>query len=249
MAKQDEAQYFAQIGNEGVEFTLNKPYSDPINMGSLMHNIAAIATLIHNHYEGKKVRILDIGCGSGWTSNQFALMGHEVVGLDIAKEAIVAAKNTFQHKNVTFIHADYDIIQSKLKNSFDVAVFHDSLHHSDDIVETLRSARLSLVDAGICITCEPGIGHSTSPDAIEAVEKYGVTEADMPPSKILSAAKIAGYSSHKIYASPALMHRALYREYKAGKKSLLRYFPTRVFAVLYFHLSQKRREGICVLYR
>lgn len=249
MAKINEKKYFASIGDAGVTFSLNKPYADRVSAGCLMSNVASIASLLRNNFGMKDLRILDIGCGSGWTSNQFALMGHDVTGVDIAPEAIAAAKKTFSRSNLRYIESDYDKIVTDDKETYDVALFIDSLHHSDSLVATLKAAKKTLNKGGVCIVCEPGRGHSKSPDAIEAVEKYGVTEADLPPVKIIKAAKSAGFKRYKTYASPALMHRALYWEYDTvGIKKIIKYNIIRLASTLTLYLLKNRKEGLVVLY-
>lgn len=248
MAKTNEKRYFKNIGDDGLRFSLNKPYSDRISIGSLIHNIASVATILKNQYGVKNLKIIDIGCGSGWTSNQFALVGHDVTGVDISPDAIIAAKETFRIKNLNYVETDYDKIKKDYKSIFDVAIFIDSLHHSDSVEETLKSARATLKEGGICIVCEPGLGHSVSPDAIEAVAKYGVTEADLPPSKIIKSAKKAGYKRYKIYPSPALMHRSLYGEYSEGSKKIVKYDIFRLLSIVSFFLLKRRKEGLVVLY-
>mgnify|MGYP000803653628 CR=1 FL=1 len=44
--------------------------------------------------DGKKLKILDVGCGSGFFSILLAKEGHQVVGTDLTPEMVVNAKNT-----------------------------------------------------------------------------------------------------------------------------------------------------------
>ena len=75
MGKTEEDKYFNKIGKAGLEFTLGKPFSDLENVGSLLSDMAAIFSLMPK----RQLRIADMGCGSGWTSNFYALAGHDVV--------------------------------------------------------------------------------------------------------------------------------------------------------------------------
>lgn len=248
MGKQDEAAYFKAIGQDGVDFTLGKPFSDRINVGPLLHNIAAILTIIANKHGEGKVSIVDIGCGSGWTSSMFGKAGHNVVGVDIAPEAIDAAKRSFENGNTTYKLLDYDKLAEA--GEFDVAIFIDSLHHTDDVRKTLEAARAVMKPGGICIVCEPGKGHSTAPDAIAAVEKYGVTEQDMPPTLVRKLAKEAGWSKVEVYAHPSLLHRAAYKVLPKSRRlgAIMRLPGVRPLAVWYMAAIKKHDEGIVVLY-
>ncbi len=248
MGKQDEAAYFKAIGQEGIDFTLGKPFSDRINVGPLIHNIAAILTLIANRHKEATVSIIDIGCGSGWTSNMFGRVGHQVVGVDIAPEAIAAAKAKFENEYTSYKVLDYDNLAEA--GTFDVAIFIDSLHHTDDVRKTLEAVRTVMKPGGICIICEPGKGHSTAPDAIAAVEKYGVTEQDMPPSLVRKLAKEAGWARVEVYAHPSLLHRAAFKVLPEGRRlgTLMKLPGVRALAVWYIAAIKKRDEGVVVLY-
>lgn len=249
MAKQDEKSYFKKIGDEGVVFSLGKPFSDRINAGALLHNVGAVLSAIGNEFADKTISIVDVGCGSGWTSNMFAQTGHEVVGVDIAPEAINAARKAFIRTNLSYEVVDYDDL-SKL-GTFDVAIFIDSLHHSDNPVKTLTSIRKILKAGGICVVCEPGTGHSTALDAIEAVKKYGVTEQDMPPRLIKRAARKAGFKRFKTYAHPSFLHRLAYKEAPARslRASIIGFPGMRAVGAWYAVSLKKRDEGLVILYR
>jgi len=216
MAKAGERTYFKKIGKEGVDFTLAKPFSDPANTGSLLSDIAAVFTLLPQ----PPAKIIDLGCGSGWTSHFYALSGYDVTGVDISKDAVKAAGGRFSKPGLplTYIHADYDTLP--YENGFDAAVFFDSLHHAEDEVAALTAAYDALKPGGIIVLCEPGSGHSKSPSSIEAVEKYGVNERDMPPMLSRKALKKAGFKNIRTLPYPALLHRANYKTFTGIKRPL-----------------------------
>lgn len=217
MAKAGEKTYFKAIGQDGMDFTLRKPFSDPGNVGSLLHDIAAVFSLMPLPPPAK---VLDLGVGSGWTSSFYARAGYDVTGLDIAPEAIEAAKTYFCQPTLKLQYAVADYDNMHYSNIFDVAVFFDSLHHAEDEVVALKAAYKALKPGGYLIACEPGHGHSKSPSSIEAVAKYGVNERDMPPSLLVTQAHRVGFHDARIYAYPAMAHRALYKTYSEGIKQL-----------------------------
>ena len=93
MAKKGEREYFKRIDEANMQYSLHKPFSDGINIGSLLHDIAAVFSLLPA--PGHSQKILDLGCGTGWTSSFYARAGHQVTGVDIAPEAIQQAKKHF----------------------------------------------------------------------------------------------------------------------------------------------------------
>jgi ubiquinone/menaquinone biosynthesis C-methylase UbiE len=195
MAKQAEIDYVKNMPTGGIEHALNKPFSDPHCANYLMELGAVMALL-----PPAPSRLLDLGCGTGWTSCFFAKHGYQVTGQDIAPDMIHYAKinrDREQLANLNFIVSDYESMA--YTDEFDCAVFFDALHHAEDEMQAIQRVYQALKPGGICVTSEPGVGHSRSPAAIAAMQQYNVTECDMPPSKIIRAAKQAGFKTTRIY--------------------------------------------------
>jgi SAM-dependent methyltransferase len=195
MAKQGEIDYLKKLTADEVWHAVNKPFSDAGCDGELME-VAAIMALL----PAPPARLLDVGCGTGWTSIFFARRGYEVVGLDISADMIFHANANKQRAglaNVHFVVADYE--QLAFDAEFDCAVFYGALHHAVDERAALRMVCGALKPGGVCITSEPGEGHARNPGAIKAVRIYNVTEKDMPPARIIAAAMAAGFRTFRTY--------------------------------------------------
>lgn len=244
MAKQGEREYFKKIGKDGVAFTLHKPFSDPNNVGALLHDIGAVMSLLPD----APAKLLDLGCGSGWTSSFYAKAGYDVTGVDISPDAVKSAKKHFANiPNLKFTTKDYDEI--KFKNEFDAVVFFDSLHHAESEVAALSAAYKALKPGGILIACEPGVGHSKSPSSIEAVKKYGVNEKDMPPKLLRTFLRETEFNSVKTYAYPAITHRALYKQ-RAGTLGKIRNTAlVRGLTAGYMATFARQNHGIVVAFK
>ena len=121
-------------------------------------------------------KMLDVGVGSGWTSELFAKAGYQVLGLDISSDMIDLAKQ--RNCSAEFMVSDYEV--GPIPGKFDVAVIYDALHHADNERLVVKNVFDALSDDGVFITVEPGAGHSKTADSIQAIEKYGTTEKDMP---------------------------------------------------------------------
>lgn len=208
MSKLAEQNYLAVTGEAGKEHNLGKPFSD-IWCGMNLASIGTIMTLLPD----PPARILDMGCGGGWTSVFFAKRGYEVVGQDIAQDMIdLANQNKANHglgANLSFVCRDYE--ETKAESEFDAVLFYDCLHHADDERAALKTAYRALKPGGIVITHEPGEGHSISPGSIEAMEVFGVSERDMPPHLIISQGKAVGFKSSRIYPMQHDILEILYR--------------------------------------
>lgn len=178
MAKENEIDYIrevARIENVPLEqfsqYLANKPFSDS-RCGEYLMDMAQIFNLL----PAPPAKLLDVGVGSGWTSELFAMRGYDVIGLDISPDMIeLANKRSCRAK---FLVCDYET--GPIPGGFDVAVIYDALHHAEDEMSVLRNIYNALSDDGILVTIEPGAGHSTTEDSLEVMRKYGTTEKDMP---------------------------------------------------------------------
>jgi SAM-dependent methyltransferase len=195
MPKQAEIDYLKHLTPDEIRHAVEKPFSDAGCAAELME-IAAVMALL----PPPPARLLDLGCGAGWTSIFFARRGYEVVGIDISEDMILHAnanKRRAGTYNVQFLVADYE--QLDFAAEFDGAVFYGSLHHAVDEREALRRVWNSLRPGGICITSEPGDGHGQSSTSLRAVMNFHVTERDMPPRTIIAAARQAGFRQFRTY--------------------------------------------------
>jgi SAM-dependent methyltransferase len=213
MAKQGEIDYLRNLGKEGIQHAINKPFSDP-GCGGYLMEIGALMALL----PPPPARLLDVGCGTGWTSLFFARRGYEVVGLDIAEDMIRYANGLKQHggiTNVRFVVGDYETFRPE--GEFDCAVFYDALHHALDEEAALRMVHQALKPGGVCVTAEPGEGHAQAPHSLRAVAQFHVTERDMPPWKIRAAGKKVGFRRFQTFPHAYHLQEAAYPGKFRGK--------------------------------
>ena len=140
MTKQAEKDYLKNIGEAGIEHAFNKPFSDP-QCGLYFAQLGAVLTLLPD----PPARLLDMGCGTGWTSWIFAKRGYDVTGVDISEDMVHYARLNAERyglENARFIAGDYE--DTELGSGFDCAVFYDSLHHALDTESALRMVYRSL---------------------------------------------------------------------------------------------------------
>lgn len=194
--KEGEKEYLKKIGIQGQLHALNKPFSD-IHCKRYLIDIGLIMSFLPT----PPARLIDMGCGTGWTSIFFAKRGYDVVGVDISEDAIMLAnqnKQRYNVENVRFIVADYESISKENFGEYDCVVFYDALHHAENEFLALRCAFEILKNGGLCILSEPGVLHSVQKASVEAVKLYNVNEKDMPPQLIISIAKKIGFKEFHI---------------------------------------------------
>lgn len=94
------------------------------------------------------LKILDVGAGNGWLSNQLARRGHALAAVDVsndARDGLGAWTNYEAHFGCyqsEFDHLPFDDAQ------FDVVIFNASLHYAADPVAPLREASRVLAQPG-----------------------------------------------------------------------------------------------------
>lgn len=200
VAKDDEINYLSKLGEGGREHALNKPWSDP-GRGTYLLDIGALLSVMPT----PPGRLLDIGAGTGWTSCLLALAGYQVTATDIAPEMVELQQANAARYGVALddtVVCDFESLPSALDGQFEVALFYDCLHHSDDEQAALANAYRALRPGGVCVTLEPGRGHARNPDSVRAREVFGTTERDMPPSRIIAAARAVGFVGHALFERP-----------------------------------------------
>jgi SAM-dependent methyltransferase len=204
MSKAAEIDYPLQIARvlgvtpEAVETgLLDKPYGDDSRHSYLL-DVAQILALLPR----PPARLLDLGVGTGWTSRIFARCGYEVVALDISPHMIELARRAAgAHSRgkgqVRFFAHDYEAGLDF--GSFDAAVIYDALHHAEDEAAVIANVHAALAPGGVFVTIEPGVGHSTTPNSIETMEKFGTTEKDMDFARQRQIMRAAGFTRVEQY--------------------------------------------------
>jgi SAM-dependent methyltransferase len=102
--------------------------------------------LAHNNMRGV-TRVLDVGCGPGTNTSQFAHTGY--LGIDINEDYIKSARKR-HHRD--FIAADVRTYRVAPENRFDFILVNSFLHHiaTPDVIELLSHLRTLLTGDG-CI--------------------------------------------------------------------------------------------------
>ncbi len=220
MSKEGEKAYLRNIGDAGRRHAFDKPFSDP-NCGGYLMDMGHILSLL----PPPPGRLLDLGVGTGWTSVFFARRGYDVLGQDIAEDAIeLAETNKARHglESLEFIASDYESLS--FENAFDCAVFYDSLHHAVNVLDALRAVYRALKPGGTLVALEPGVGHAVSAPTRKAVEAWDVTERDMPPALIIRSGRAVGFRHAQVYLRITAPIRVLPHASVAGLRVALRHF-------------------------
>lgn len=192
MSKDREIAYFENMTEEARRFAANKPFSAD-GRGAYLIDVGQILCLI----PPPPGRLLDVGCGSGWTTAMFAKSGYDATGVDIAPAAIRLARLTFGDTGAQFEVHDFEDLS--FTDQFDAAVIYDCLHHAEHPQKVADAVCRALRPGGEVVVVEPGRGHHDSATSRWARETHGVTEDEMPPRRVVGFLRRAGFSSSRVY--------------------------------------------------
>ena len=85
------------------------------------------------------MRVLDLGCGSGYGSEVLATTAASVVGVDVDAGALADARRGYGGAGITFEEGDaIELLGTRLADRFDAIVMFEALEHVSDVEATTR---------------------------------------------------------------------------------------------------------------
>jgi 2-polyprenyl-6-hydroxyphenyl methylase/3-demethylubiquinone-9 3-methyltransferase len=109
-----------------------------------------VAEELRTRFGGRTLRILDIGCGGGFLSNYLATQEHNVIGLDLASDALKVARLHDATGRVEYIEGDACRLPFP-DGGFDVVCSMDFLEHVEAPELSIREAARVLAPGGLFV--------------------------------------------------------------------------------------------------
>jgi len=130
---------------------------------------SADASHMHRHFMpqvmalagrvGPGTRVLDVGCGNGFTCGEFLRLGCEVVGIDLSEEGIAHARATHPTGRFEFLAADEHLLDRLGGAPFDLVVSTEVVEHLYDPRSYARGCLAALRPGGRFICTTPYHGY------------------------------------------------------------------------------------------
>jgi ubiquinone/menaquinone biosynthesis C-methylase UbiE len=193
---------------------LNDPFQTGRNAARLLFDFSVGISFIDFSKSNKK--ILDIACGTGWTSEFLNKLGLDVYGFDIDKEVIKLAKTRYlSDKRISRekLHLSTgDCHRTKYADNFFGHIFcFDSFHHMKKYEIVLKEFFRVVEGGGKVIFVEPGSRHADSVETREFISKNPHTdywiEKNVDLLSIYNLSKSIGFNNMTIkpYNDPAIV--------------------------------------------
>lgn len=156
-------------------------------------------------------KILELGCGTGWTAEFLATMGYEVCGTTISDDDIADANRRIESLKIKglspalkFVAAPMESVHQALAGeSFDAAFVYEALHHAFDWRESVRSTYTCLRSGGWLLICnEPNVLHTCV--SYRVAKLSNTHEIGFSKSELIAELRKTGFN--KIISTGAKMH-------------------------------------------
>jgi 2-polyprenyl-3-methyl-5-hydroxy-6-metoxy-1,4-benzoquinol methylase len=165
-------------------------------------------------------RLLEVGCGSGWTAELLAIMGYNVVATNLVPESIELAGRRVSSIKTRGVPCQLDYRVAPMesvadalgeKGGFDAVFVYEALHHAFDWREAIRSAYDSLKPGGwLFIFNEPNAIHTLSSYRVGRLSN--THEIGFWPHEVIGHLRQTGFSNieylkakHHFYLKPFSM--------------------------------------------
>lgn len=186
-----------------VEFTGERVIPGQVNDDLWSEHLARYA-FARRYVESK--RVLDAGCGTGYGSAELLLCAAQVVGIDVAADAIEYARASYPLANLRFVEASCTSIPFPAE-SFDVLVGFEVIEHLADYRGFLDECARVLTREGLFIVSSPNKRYYAQTRAesgpnpfheheFEAAEFVGELERVFPNVQLLLQNRVESFAFH-----------------------------------------------------
>ena len=153
------------FANEDKEYAISQIYNFLVHNTMDQRYISTIQHATEAYLRNEKLNILEIGCNLGYVGALFILQGHNYLGIDVQKNAINSAKNSFGNYFTNIALEDFEKDSS---SKFDIIC-------SFEVIEHIKNPREFIFKALNCLK-DNGSIYLTTPDGSLIADKLWFSE-------------------------------------------------------------------------
>ena len=146
--------------------------------------------------------VLDVGCGTGWTSAFLAEAGYRPLGVDLVPANVEVARARARRWELDADFAVADMEELDLGRMFDAALSLDALHHSTRPQRALATVARHVRPGGWILLGEPSLLHRLSPHARRTSRELGWTERGFGARRLSRLLSQAGFERSRRFFEP-----------------------------------------------
>lgn len=188
-----------------------KPY--PAELSTFFHEMYSLLNIIEKLDLPPRSKIIDVGCGPGWTTHCLGKLGHSVLGIDICSDMIEIAKKRLSSDpyppyplksfNVDFLVHDIESIRLHTDEIFDFALFDSVFHHFFNPIAVLENLSHNLGENSIIVFNEGAALENGDMDPIhkEIMCRYNTLERPYTRKQFEDILDVCGFSNKISYNS------------------------------------------------
>ena len=158
--------------------------------------VTKVLTRLQNPLE-RSLKVLDLGAGNGWLSNQLAAQGDRVIAVDLLineQDGLGTWKN-YEH---SFLPVQAEFNHLPIMDRYaDAVIFNAAFHYSEDYAQTLKEASRVLSAGGLIIIMDSPVyrrdisGHKMVQEREEQFTKrYGFASDNLQSENYLTYARL-----------------------------------------------------------
>jgi SAM-dependent methyltransferase len=163
---------------------------------------ATVTEMLHVVGLQPGARLIDVGCGSGWTTLFLAEAGYEALGYDLAPANVELARERAARwgSAARFEVGDMDALPAG--PSADGALIFDALHHTAAQAAALSAVHARLKPGGWLLLGEPTWLHRLSPEARRVRRERGWLERGITLRSLRRDLRAAGFEDVRRFFQP-----------------------------------------------
>jgi SAM-dependent methyltransferase len=194
-------------GPSTERFHLVKPFTGGPDFRDFWVEAFGLLDLLHAMDLEPRQRVIDVGCGPGWTLQWLCKLGHSVVGLDISQELLDIAELRMksdpfppfleQGFDYQLLAHDIEAEPMHLERPANVGIFASTLHHFYNPVAALRNVAVDLEpDAviGVIEASAPDPGTSYDEENLKVMRRYATIERPYTREQLVEMLELSGFT-------------------------------------------------------